>query len=92
MPMLPPTCTIHICNASVDMRYSLDRLSAIVRNKLGFAPLTGHLFLFLSKRGDRAKLLFWDKNGYARFYKRLEWGASTGPAWTRPKVGPAHSP
>jgi transposase len=74
MLMLPPTVTIYLCDAPVDMRCSFDGLSAIVRNNLGLDPLTGHLFLFLSRRGDRAKLLFWDKDGYALFYKRLERG------------------
>lgn len=74
MLMLPPAVTIYLCDAPVDMRCSFDGLSAIVRNNLGLDPLTGHLFLFLSKRGDRAKLLFWDKDGYALFYKRLERG------------------
>lgn len=74
MLMLPPAVTIYLCDAPVDMRCSFDGLAAIVRNNLGLDPLTGHLFLFLSKRGDRAKLLFWDKDGYALFYKRLERG------------------
>ena len=66
--------TIYLCDSPVDMRCSFDGLSAIVRNNLGLDPFTGHLFLFLSKRGDRAKVLFWDKDGYALFYKRLEKG------------------
>jgi transposase len=74
MIMLPPAVTIYLCDAPIDMRCSFDGLAAIVRNNLGLDPMTGHLFLFLSKRGDRAKLLFWDKDGYALFYKRLEKG------------------
>jgi transposase len=74
MLMLPPAVTIYLCDSPVDMRCSFDGLSATVRNNLGLDPLTGHLFLFLSKRGDRAKILFWDKDGYALFYKRLERG------------------
>lgn len=79
MLMLPPTVAIYLCDAPVDMRCSFDGLAAIVRNNLGLDPLTGHLFLFLSKRGDRAKLLFWDKDGYALFYKRLERGCFHRP-------------
>jgi transposase len=74
MIMLPSAVIIYLCDAPIDMRCSFDGLSAIVRNNLGLDPMTGHLFLFLSKRGDRAKILFWDKDGYALFYKRLEKG------------------
>ncbi len=74
MLMLSPAVIIYLCDSPVDMRCSFDGLSAIVRNNLGLDPLTGHLFLFLSKRGDRVKILFWDKDGYVLFYKRLEMG------------------
>jgi transposase len=84
MIMLPPAVTIYLCDAPIDMRCSFDGLSAIVRNNLGLDPMTGHLFLFLSKRGDRAKLLFWDKDGYALFYKRLEKGRFHRPTVKSP--------
>jgi transposase len=56
------------------MRYSFDGLSGLVTSHFGMNPLTGHIFVFFSRRRDRMKLLFWDSDGFALFYKRLEHG------------------
>lgn len=61
------------------MRKSMDGLSAMVRGELGEDPLSGHLFLFRNRRGDRLKLLYWDRNGFALWYKRLEKGRFSFP-------------
>ena len=71
---LPPSVSIYLCEAPVDMRCGFDGLAAIVRNTLGLNPLSGHLFLFISKRRDRVKILFWDRDGYVLYCKRLEEG------------------
>jgi len=84
---LPPSVSIYFCLAPVNMRYGFDGLSALVRNTLCLDPLSGHLFLFLSRRRDRAKLLFWDKDGYALFYKRLERGRFHAPRIERATDG-----
>jgi transposase len=63
------------------MRRSFDGLLALVRDYLGHDdPLSGHLFVFTNKRGDRLKVLWWDRDGLAIFYKRLEEGSFTFPA------------
>jgi transposase len=68
------------------MRKSFDGLAQMVREFLGADPLSGHLFVFRSRRGDRLKLLYWDADGLAIWYKRLEKGTFRFPAAT----GPGH--
>jgi transposase len=56
------------------MRYGFDRLAERVRAVIGEDPLSGHLFIFCSRRGDRLKVLTWDRDGFVLWYKRLEEG------------------
>jgi transposase len=63
---------IYVCLAPTDMRKSFDSLAALVRDWLGHDPLSGHLFVFRSRRGDRVKLLWWDRDGLTLYYRRLE--------------------
>jgi transposase len=56
------------------MRCGFDRLAERVKTVLGQDPLTGQLFVFRSRRGDRLKLLVWDRDGFVLWYKRLETG------------------
>jgi transposase len=65
---------IWLCVAATDMRCGFDRLAELARSVTGQDPLSGHLFLFRSRGGDRLKALYWDKDGYALWYKRLEEG------------------
>jgi transposase len=62
------------------MRRSFDGLLAIVRDFLGEDPFAGHLFVFRNRGGDRLKVLWWDRDGCAIFYKRLEEGRFSFPA------------
>jgi transposase len=70
---------IFLCTKNADMRKSFDGLAQMVREFLGQDPLSGHLFVFRSKRGDKLKLLYWDTDGMALFYKRLEKGTYRFP-------------
>lgn len=81
---VPSSVSIYLCDAPVDMRCGFDGLAAIVRNTLGLNPLSGGLFLFLGRRRDRIKILFWDRDDYALYSKRLEKGRFPRPVVTRP--------
>ena len=65
---------VYLCLSPTDMRKGFDTLAALVRDGLGYDPLSGHLFLFVGRRKDRLKILYWDRDGYALWYKRLEQG------------------
>jgi len=70
---------IYLCASPTDMRKGFDTLAVLVREFLGQDPLSGHLFLFISRRRDRLKILYWDADGFALWYKRLEQGTFRTP-------------
>jgi transposase len=76
---LPLPGRIFWCTLPTDMRKSFDSLAGLVEQELGQDPLSGDLFVFRSKRGDRLKLLYWDDGGLAIWYKRLEEGTFVFP-------------
>src|ERR1700742_3315114 len=63
---------VFLCTRPTDMRKGFDTLAALVQTELGQDPLAGDLVVFRSRRGDRLKLLWWDEDGYALCYRRLE--------------------
>jgi transposase len=73
---------IYLCTSATDMRRGFDTLAVMVREFLGHDPLSGHLFLFISRKKDRLKILYWDADGFALWYKRLEEGVFRMPAVT----------
>jgi transposase len=85
MLSLPASVRIMLAVDPCDMRKGFDSLAAIVRDSFGDDPLSGHLFVFRSRRGDRMKILWWDRDGYAIWMKRLERGTFRMPALDRAK-------
>ena len=78
----PPTVRIFLRSGATDMRKGFDSLAHQVESSLTLDPLSGHLFVFRSRRGDRIKILWWDRDGYCLWYKRLERGSFRFPAAT----------
>ncbi len=79
MLMLPSSCKIFVSAAPCDMRRSFDRLASMVQEILHQSPLSGHLFVFRSRRNDRVKILYWERGGFAIWYRRLEEGTFRFP-------------
>lgn len=76
---LPASVRVYLCLSPCDMRKSFDSLHALVREQLQLDAFTGHLFVFVSRRRDRLKILYWDRDGFALWSKRLEEGTYAVP-------------
>ena len=70
---------IWLSASAIDMRCGFDRRAEQARAVTGQDPFHGHLFLFRSRRGDRLKVLQWNRDGYVLWYKRLEVGVFKWP-------------
>lgn len=74
MLSLPAHAQVYFCTRPIDLRKSFDGLCAAVEIVFQRNVLDGHLFLFVNKRRDRLKALWWERDGLVIFYKRLEVG------------------
>lgn len=63
-----------------DMRFGINSLAGLVRNRLGFDPMNGDVFVFLGKRSNQIRFLQWDRDGFAMYIKKLEQGTFERPA------------
>lgn len=73
------TTRVFLATQPTDMRKGFDGLFALVENVIREDPYAGHLFVFRNQRRDRLKVLWWDRDGLAIFYKRLERGGYEFP-------------
>jgi transposase len=71
---------VWLATAPLDMRRGFDRLAEHVRTILAHDPMSGHLFVFRSRSAQRVKILWWDRDGYCIYCKRLERGTFVFPA------------
>lgn len=74
MLSLPPSVRLFVATAVVDGRRGPDSLMALVRDVLGQDIFEGHLFIFFTRRRDRVRIIYWDRNGVAMWTKRIELG------------------
>ena len=84
------TTRVFLATQPTDMRKGFDGLFALVENVIREDPYAGHLFVFRNQRRDRLKVLWWDRDGLAIFYKRLERGSYEFPT-DRPTKGTTSS-
>jgi hypothetical protein len=86
----PPTVKIFLGADPTDMRKGFDSLAHLVESSMALDPLSGHLFVFRSRRGDRIKILYWDKDGYALWYKNQPTDYPRNHCWTTLPI-PGHN-
>ncbi len=72
MISLPHPVRVFLHTRATDLRKGFDALTGLVTTAFGQDPTSGHLFLFVNRRRDRIKILYWDRDGLAIWYKRLE--------------------
>jgi transposase len=90
--MMPATGSIRVYLAvgATDMRKSIDGLSILVSQAFEFDPFSGHLFVFGNRRRTMLKVLYWDRNGFCLWQKRLERDRFRWPASEREVVELEH--
>jgi transposase len=79
---LSASCKYYFYSGHADMRKGFDGLSGIVKSQMALNALTGSVFIFLNRRRTHIKLLLWEGDGFAVYYKRLERGTYELPAPT----------
>lgn len=72
--LIAGSCRAYVCRDLVDLRNGVDGLSYLVEPLLAQHPMSGHLFVFVGRDRRKVKILYWDRTGFALWYKRLERG------------------
>jgi transposase len=76
---LPASVRVYLATSPCDMRRGFDGLHALVTGTMQLDAFGGHLFVFANRRRDRVKILYWDRDGFAMWAKRLEKGTYAMP-------------
>jgi transposase len=92
MISLPHPVRVFLHTPATDLRKGFDALSGLVTTAFAQDPTSGHLFLFVNRRRDRIKILYWDRDGLAIWYKRLETGSFQLPTVSRDALSVEMSP
>ncbi len=74
MMLFPSSVRVFLAAEATDMRRGFNGLCSAVEGQFGHVVTDGHLFIFLNRRGDQCKALFWDRTGLCIVHKRLERG------------------
>jgi transposase len=80
MLSLPASVRVFVAVEPADLRKGFDGLAQMTRDAIDQDPLSGHFFVFANRRRDRVKILYWDRDGFAVWMKRLEKGTFRWPA------------
>jgi transposase len=72
MLALSPATKVYLAAGKTDLRRSIDGLAHLVAGQMDLDPLSGHLFVFCNRRRTMVKVLYWDRNGFCLWQKRLE--------------------
>ena len=70
--LMPSSTRVYVAPGSTDMRKAINGLSILVESRLRLDPFSGHLFVFCNRRRNNLKILYWDRNGFCLWQKRLE--------------------
>lgn len=79
MLALSSSCRYFLYGEPTDMRFGINSLAGLVRNRLGFDPMNGDIFIFIGTRSNQIRLLHWDGDGFAMYVKKLEQGTFERP-------------
>lgn len=74
MLSLPANVNLYLANRPIDGRKQFNGLAAVVQAEFGLSPMSGDLFIFLNRRANLVRMLFWERNGFCLVSKRLERG------------------
>lgn len=74
MLMLPAGLKVFVATQPLDMRKSFNGIATLIQANFNRPANSGHLFVFTNRGGDKIRLFYWDRNGFAFWYKQLEQG------------------